>query len=335
MLNKAVFFLATIIFISSFSSVFAEVSHLQIDRDLYFENDSIYLDGVVTSDSSGLVTIVLRDPDNQFVLLSQAIVQPDDTFEKIIPIDSKFPISGTYNATAFILNMTEGKVQSFDVLLNDFEENIIKSSPSIEPPPEPDLKEGNIQEKTSESNFEESSFDIENLTYEKTNPFVAQKKNTADFVDPLKKPQYYLDRYYSEPNYKSWFDRNYPDLTIEEAVGFTNPSSVEITERVLENQIIPKAEATLEVPLKTEENKDIGILVFTIIGFGLLFGATYGIKRRTEENSKIIPINKNAIKKFFTFSVGSKPSKIIQARLAKGEITLEEYEKLKEKLQEN
>ena len=67
MLNKAVFFLATIIFISSFSSVFAEVSHLQIDRDLYFENDSIYLDGVVTSDSSGLVTIVLRDPDNQFV----------------------------------------------------------------------------------------------------------------------------------------------------------------------------------------------------------------------------------------------------------------------------
>ena len=40
----------------------------------------------------------------------------------------------------------------------------------------------------------------------------------APFVDPVKDPQYYIDRYYNEPAYKSWFDRNYPNLTIEEAV---------------------------------------------------------------------------------------------------------------------
>jgi len=40
------------------------------------------------------------------------------------------------------------------------------------------------------------------------------------FVDPNKDPRYYINRYYKEPKYKEWFDRNYPNLTIEEAVGF-------------------------------------------------------------------------------------------------------------------
>ena len=327
-------FLMVILAIFSFTPVFAEVSQMQLDRDLYFTDDSIYIDGRVTSDSSGLVNIVLRDPDNQFVLLSQAIVQPDNTFEKIIPVDSKFQISGTYNVTSFILNMTEGKAQSFDVLVNDFEE-IVKYPTIQEPPPEPALVNKDFQESSTESRFDKSNFDINDLTYEKTNPFASQKTTIADFVDPLKKPQYYLDRYYNEPSYKSWFDRNYPGMTIEEAVGYTNPSSVDITEKVLENQIIPKAEAALASPIETEENRDIGILVFVIVGFGLLFSATYGIKRRSENNSKIMTINKSKIKKFFSIDKGDNLSKIIQSRLAKGEITLEQYEKLKEKLKEN
>ena len=51
------------------------------------------------------------------------------------------------------------------------------------------------------------------------NELNTQSKNLATFVDPNKDTQYYLDRYYNEPEYKAWFDRNYPDYTIEEAVG--------------------------------------------------------------------------------------------------------------------
>jgi len=36
--------------------------------------------------------------------------------------------------------------------------------------------------------------------------------------DETKGIDYYLDRYYTEPKYKIWFDENYPNLTIEEAV---------------------------------------------------------------------------------------------------------------------
>jgi len=34
-----------------------------------------------------------------------------------------------------------------------------------------------------------------------------------------KDPQSYVDRYNNEARYKEWFDRNFPDYTIYEAVG--------------------------------------------------------------------------------------------------------------------
>ena len=38
------------------------------------------------------------------------------------------------------------------------------------------------------------------------------------FPDPEKDLQYYIDRYNNEPNYKDWFDRNFPDQTIQSVV---------------------------------------------------------------------------------------------------------------------
>jgi len=45
----------------------------------------------------------------------------------------------------------------------------------------------------------------------------------ASFVDPKQDPQYYIDRYNNEETYKDWFDKNYPDITIYEAVGLEAP----------------------------------------------------------------------------------------------------------------
>jgi hypothetical protein len=47
-----------------------------------------------------------------------------------------------------------------------------------------------------------------------------------DFVDPKKGAQYYLDRYNNEPAYKKWFDTNYPDYTIDEAIELAIPGSI-------------------------------------------------------------------------------------------------------------
>ena len=50
-------------------------------------------------------------------------------------------------------------------------------------------------------------------------------KKLAPFVDPKQDPQYYIDRYNNEPTYKDWFDENFPDQTIYEAVGAEPPKT--------------------------------------------------------------------------------------------------------------
>jgi hypothetical protein len=49
------------------------------------------------------------------------------------------------------------------------------------------------------------------------------EKPKPSFVDDSKDPQSYVDRYNNEDVYKAWFDENYPDYTIYEAVGIEKP----------------------------------------------------------------------------------------------------------------
>ena len=42
------------------------------------------------------------------------------------------------------------------------------------------------------------------------------------FIEIEKGPQHYIDRYYNDEFYQEWFDANYPDYTIEEAVGYNS-----------------------------------------------------------------------------------------------------------------
>jgi len=81
--------------------------------------------------------------------------------------------------------------------------------------------EGNIEDDTFVSGIQylmkEKIVDIPDL------PEQASEKARPNFVDETKDPQSYVDRYNNEPDYKEWFDENYPDYTIEEAVGVTTP----------------------------------------------------------------------------------------------------------------
>ena len=72
------------------------------------------------------------------------------------------------------------------------------------------------------------------------------KKKILDFVDPNKDPQSYLRRYITEQTYKDWFDRNYPDYTIYEAVGLEESDFQEMKKRYSpeqeETSVIEQAE---------------------------------------------------------------------------------------------
>ena len=345
MSKNSLFFLTAIILTSSIFPAFAEVTEIQLDRNSYLKGDVINVKGTVSEDSSGLVTIVLRDPNDKFVLLSQALIQSDDFFEKTIPINEKFQVPGTYNATAFVLNMTAGKTHSFsfDTITS---ENIRDSSEGLfsnvkEPEPEI-IEDSKVNETVLEPvvKVAEDTIEIESTIEKKQKELTDTKSQIADFVDPSKKPEYYLDRYYNEPIYQSWFDNNYPNLTIEEAVGYINPTKTEIQTslNIIGGEIIQEAEA-VSVGSSTsvsENDRDITQVGLAVGGLMILFGAVYGIKRKIDGNSKHISLNRDFIRrKIISPIINSDPIRIIQTRLAKGEISIEEYENLKQKLDKN
>ena len=205
--------------------VFAEITSIQTNNESFNKGETIIFSGTVEKDSTGLVTIVIRDPNNEFVLLSQAIINHDDTFEKTVTIEDRFAEHGVYRGTGFILNMTKGITTDFRVDLNKIE-------PTIDNIPKEVINQNNSKD---QSHITESIIEI-------TEP-ISEKKN-VDFVDPNKDPYHYVQRYYLESEYKSWFDRNYPNLTIEEAVGYTD-SVKEIkskVQQIIDKEIIPEAQ---------------------------------------------------------------------------------------------
>jgi len=195
------------------------------------------------------------------------------------------------------------------------------------------INNNDVKEELVESNLEDIQL-IDNTPMKQPEPTQNTKPN---FVDSSKDPYYYVGRYYSEPTYKSWFDRNYPGLTIEEAVGY--PDSIDeiktTVKEIIKKDIIPEAQASSIVTStqNTTNNLDIAQISLAVSSLGILFGAVYGVKRKVDNNSRQILINKDTIrKKIIKPIMGTSPLDILQTRLAKGEISLEEFENLEKKL---
>ena len=66
--------------------------------------------------------------------------------------------------------------------------------------------------------------------------FGSRDKKTEDFVDPNKDPRSYIKRYILEEKYRDWFDRNYPDNTIYNAVGLNEWDYNEIKKKLVPDQ---------------------------------------------------------------------------------------------------
>ncbi len=330
--KSAVFFLMLILLISTVVPAYAAVTSFHTDRTFYVKGDQISISGIVDTESTGLVSIVFRDSNNKFVLLTQAIIQPDNTFMKNISTELKFTDHGIHNATAFIFNLTKGKTVSFDFSMDG----------SIPIPSITKIltSESPVETGDSVSNENESKPKVIPETFSEN-----EESELPDFVDPEKDPQHYLDRYYNEPTYQDWFDRNYPDLTIEEAVGLESQTNLNIKE-VIEEKIdsvisvnmLPDVEAAtiINEPLSNDNsnNREFALLSLALGGVAILFGATYGIKRIVDINSKNISQNRASIKKMFSSLLGYSPMDVIKNRLAHGEISINQYTRLKKALVE-
>ena len=72
-------------------------------------------------------------------------------------------------------------------------------------------------------------------------------KKTLNFVDPKKDPHEYLKRYLIESKYKDWFNRNYPNHTIYDAVGLSISDYL-----TMKRKLFPESETNIEEELNKE-----------------------------------------------------------------------------------
>ena len=78
--------------------------------------------------------------------------------------------------------------------------------------------------------------------------FGPKGKKIEDFVDPNKDPRSYLKRYLLEEKYKDWFDRNYPNQTIYEAVGLNEWDYNEMKKKLSPDQAVEETSKTKPEP---------------------------------------------------------------------------------------
>jgi len=208
---RFLFLLTVVLITTSTIPAYAFVENLQVDKKYYVNDDEIKFSGLVGKGTTGLVTIVINDPNNEFTLLKQAFLKADETFELVINTNTKFLSEGTYNATAFVVNMTNGASIIFDYYFN---ENSVPSELIFE--------DNKISDNTITNQSDESQ-----ITVSENIEIIKNQIETTVFPDPDKDPQYYIDRYENEPLYREWFDSNFPDQTIYEIVGIESPLSIE------------------------------------------------------------------------------------------------------------
>ena len=77
-------------------------------------------------------------------------------------------------------------------------------------------------------------------------------KKILSFVDPDKNPHEYLKRYLKESKYKDWFNRNYPDHTIYDAVGLSISDYLAV-----KRELFPESESIQDDELNEEEKPDV------------------------------------------------------------------------------
>ncbi|MGB6784812.1 MAG: SHOCT domain-containing protein [Nitrosotalea sp.] len=104
------------LFSLTIAPVYAEVTSLHTDRTLYAIDMNMYFTGTVNQTGSQIVNLEIHDPHGKLVLITGNASESDGNFQITVNTDdpNQFSLEGTYNATAFVNDESEGKTVLFD-----------------------------------------------------------------------------------------------------------------------------------------------------------------------------------------------------------------------------
>jgi len=210
-----IFFFSLLITLS-FSLAFGEVQDFTTDKSLYHKDDSLNISGNVSYDSEiPFVTIQIFTPGkSNFADFNTVPINYDGSFSVIFHVggptwtsDGVYPIKVTY-----------GGSMEKSIEYKEYSTTTTTSDP--EPSPEPEFTP--TPELTPEPEFTPNTEPIS----DSESSFATLKLKIPNFPSLDKSPQFYIDRYNNEPNYKPWFDSQFPDTSIYNILGYEDPVSI-------------------------------------------------------------------------------------------------------------
>ena len=180
---------------------------IKSNKPLYEHGNKVVIAGQIPADSfdpknGETVEFSITSPENEIILTGKFAPLLDGSFIfETYAMDSTWKTDGDYTFNLIFGLIDSNLIISYD---NSQFENV-----DLQPIMETIVFEENIPE-----------IKIENIVLEEKLP----KLTIAAFVDQSKDPQHYTDRYFNEPKYKQWFDKNYPQyISIYQAVGLEEP----------------------------------------------------------------------------------------------------------------
>ena len=180
------------------SPAFAD--RISTDKNTYTFGDVITISGKVSYEEGNFIGLQIISPlQSDIVVIDQFFPQGDGTFSKTYKAQGpKWSEEGSYLIKLVYNGQKLEKQFSFQKPEIPKEE----PTPSLEP---------------QQNSTKTPTINPPNPINEK---LIHPKLQVNNFPDPEKSPNYYFDRYFSEPKYQEWFDEVFGNLSIFEVIGY-------------------------------------------------------------------------------------------------------------------
>ena len=209
----------------------------EVDKSTYTQGDTIVLSGTVSPVEPGtsITARILDPPKSGMIAIAVIIPDADGSFSETFKADGiLWRLEGTY--TMKLLYNMESFETTFDFVFAAPEpESNPEPAPVSEPESKPESKEPKPESKeskpepkpeskpASKESDPESKPKQESAPESETSPASKDrepKTHIPGFPAQDRSPQYYMDKYDTEADYKAWFDSQFSDMTVESVVGY-------------------------------------------------------------------------------------------------------------------
>ena len=200
------------------SSIFASVDEINTNQSVYYEGDLVIISGFVSYDPElPSITIQILNPvKSDFAGIAFALVQSDGSFisDTIRTGGVKWSSDGTYTIKV-TYDETNEKTLEYKKSTTPSEPTTPSTPTTPSEPTTPSTPTTPSEPTTPSTPIPESS-----MAEPTASPFATLKLKIPNFPSFDKSPQYYIDRYNRDSNYRSWFDSQFPFYSIDDVVGY-------------------------------------------------------------------------------------------------------------------